>query len=126
MTTLREALHQYGQSPYFITSGEFGPHTGIVDVTLTATGLRCAIGKAAAANIRLRPDVSLLWPPVERGGYSIILNAEATVDAVDGVDIASLAISKAVFHRAGSKPAGSRGPCPSDCLPIELDRQAMA
>ncbi|MGA9749215.1 MAG: hypothetical protein WBQ50_17305, partial [Nocardioides sp.] len=38
------------------------------------------LGPCTRANLVARPDISLVWPPVEEGGYTLILDghAEAT------------------------------------------------
>lgn len=121
MTTLREAIDRYGDRPFLLTVGEDTPHTSHTRVTLRAGGLTCALSATAARNVRVRPSVSFLWPAIEAGGYAIIVNG--TVRQVDeGVSdpIASIELTKAVFHRPGAPPPGRESTCTSDCRPIEL------
>ena len=119
-TTLREALDQYGPDAFLLTMGADGPHTSHVSVAQDGQALICAIGKSAVRNIGVSPKVSLLWPPLENGGYSIVMNATAAIDESGAYAKASLELTKAVFHRAGKRPAGSEGPCPNDCKPISI------
>ncbi|MDE0009168.1 MAG: hypothetical protein F4Y86_14660 [Gammaproteobacteria bacterium] len=121
MTSIVEALDQYGNRPYLLTVGEDGPHTSHTRVALAGGGLTCPLSKSAAGNVRARPAVSFLWPAIEPGGYAIIMNG--TVRHVDdGGDepVASIDLSKAVFHRPGAPQPGHGGSCTSDCLPIQL------
>ena len=122
MTSIVEAMDQYGNRPYLLTVGEDGPHTSHTRVALAGGGgFTCPLSKSAAGNVRTQPAVSFLWPAIEPGGYAIIING--TVQHVDdgGAEpIASIDLSKAVFHRPGEPQPGHGGSCTSDCLPIGL------
>lgn len=118
--TLENALEDYGRAAYLITVGDNGPHTSSVTVELSGDTVRCALGKSAQKNIGARPDVSLLWPPREIGGYSIIVNGKAVItgSAVGGAN-ADIAVSKSVFHRPGTKSAAGVDQCQSDCVALK-------
>ena len=121
MTSIAEALDQYGNRPYLLTVGEDGPHTSHTCVALASGGLTCPLSKSAAGNVRTRPAVSFLWPAVEAGGYAIIMNGTVRHVEDDGAEpVASIDLSKAVFHRPGEPQPGHGGSCTSDCLPIRL------
>lgn len=89
---------EYG--PGFLISGDGsgGPHTMHVrfefsegdDVVAT-----CAVGRSAARNVEVNPLVTLLWPPREDGGYSLIADGQAQAD--EGT--ATITILSAVLHR---------------------------
>ena len=119
-TSLHDAIAEYGTDAYLLTISADGPHTSHVSVAQDGGQLTCALSKSAARNIDGQPCVSLLWPPLEKGGYSIVMNAKAAKTGADGVPMATLSLTKAVFHRPGVPQAGSTGPCPSDCKPISL------
>ena len=56
-------------------------------------------------------------------GYGIIMNGLAEVIATEGpAPLASIVLTKAVFHRPGTPGPGQEGPCASDCRPIRLTR----
>ena len=123
MTTISEALHEYGNTPYVLTVGDDGPHTSHSTVSLAPDGasLTGPLSKSAAKNVCNQPAMSLFWPPQEPGGYGIIMNGTAQVIATDGPDpLASIALTKAVFHRPGTPGPGHEGTCTSDCMPIRL------
>ena len=121
MTSIVEALEQYGRTTYLLTVGDDGPHTSNTEVVLAHGGLTCPLSKSAARNVRTRPAISLFWPPREPGGYGIIMNGTVQVSAPDApAPMASITLSKAVFHRPGAPGPGQQGPCTSDCRPIEL------
>ena len=138
MTTISEALREYGNTPYVLTVGDDGPHISHSTVSLAPDGasLIGPLSKSAAKNVGKQPAMSLFWPPrepsageregpaprkKEPGGYGIIMNGTAQVIATDGPDpLASIALTKAVFHRPGTPGPGHEGTCTSDCRPIRL------
>lgn len=51
----------------------------------------------------------------------MILNGRATGRRqASGVTMAEITLTKSVLHRPGPKPAGSDGPCASDCRRIVM------
>ena len=123
MTTIGEALADYGHTPYVLTVGDDGPHTSHSTIRLAPDGMSVTgpLSKSAARNASRRPTLSLFWPPKEPGGYGIIMNGTAVVDAdADPAPLATIALTKAVFHRPGAPGPGHEGTCSSDCRPIRL------
>ena len=121
MTTFDEAIARYGDRPYVLTVGEDGPHTSHTRVTLGDGGLTCPLSTSAARNVRGRPTVSFLWPAIEPGGYAIIVNGTVRqVEEGAREPLASIEVTKAVFHRPGAPGPGSESTCTSDCRPIRL------
>jgi len=76
------------------------------------------VGSRSRANIADRPNVSLVWPPSDFDGYSLIVNGVA----VDGDSMVTVAPTRAVLHRPhdhdAHKAAGTG--CGSDCVPLDL------
>lgn len=69
-------------------------------------------GKGSLANAADRPSVTLLFPPPEAGGYTLLVDGEASV----GDDALRITPGSAVLHR----PAEADGPvpegeCGNDC-----------
>ena len=121
MTTLREAIDRYGDRPFLLTVGEDDPHTSHTRVTLQGGGLTCPLSATAARNVRVRPSVSFLWPAIEAGGYAIIVNGTVRqVEEGAPEPVASIELTKAVFHRPGAPRSGRQRTCTSDCQPIRL------
>lgn len=110
--TLADALSEYGTEAYLLTMTTDGPHTSSVAVELKGNVIACALGKSAAKNIAVMPNVSLFWPPREPGGYALILNGTAV--ASNGAR-AEITLTKSVLHLANPSPAGSDGPYRSKC-----------
>jgi hypothetical protein len=104
---LRDEIDRALASPYLVTVGADGrPHCVSVAVGW-ATGLLVTdAGNTTVANARARPLVSLVWPPGQPGGHSLIVDATATVD--DGsTRRVGLDPTSAVLHRTVS-PSGDR------------------
>ncbi len=113
--TLANAITTHGDDAYLLTVGEAGPHTSFVTVRHAGDRISCHAGNSARTNVARVVDVSLFWPPREEGGYGIVVNGRAEAGADS---LTEIRITKAVLHRAGSKPADREGPCPSDCRPL--------
>lgn len=121
--TLAEMVAQYGGDAYLLSIANDGPHMSFVSVSLDGSILRCALGKSAAKNIAGVPEVSLFWPPMEAGGYALIVNGKALPQhGQSSTPIAAIAPTKGVLHRAGAKPPGGDGPCASDCRRVTLPK----
>jgi hypothetical protein len=119
--TLSEAISQYGRDAYLLTIGKTGPHTSNVSIDLRGNAINCPIGSSAAMNISREPHVSLFWPPLEPGGYAMIVNGIASgTHQPNGAATIEIRLTKSVFHRPGPKPAGGDGPCASDCRRIVM------
>lgn len=88
---------EYG--PGFLLSGDGsgGPHAMHVRYEFSADPVvaTCNVGRSAARNIEANPLVTLLWPPLEDGGFSLIADGEALVEE----GIATIKMLGAVLHR---------------------------
>jgi hypothetical protein len=75
-------------------------------------------GKGSTANITANPDVTLLWPPREHHGFTLLVDGTAVVDGgPDG--IARITPATAVLHRPASHADGpAAGSCGQDCHPV--------
>jgi hypothetical protein len=72
------------------------PRVRAVPTQLVDGRLRCATGDGARSNVTVRPNVTIVFPPVEAGGMSLIVDGDAEV--VDGG--VALTPTSAVLHRA--------------------------
>lgn len=93
-------------------------HVVAVDAVVDGDRLRVAqLGSRTLTNSEQRASVTLLWPPAQSGGYSLIVDGTAERSG-DGVRVSP---SRAVLHRpaAGSgeqMPGGDA--CGSDCVEL--------
>lgn len=108
--------------PYLLTVNPDGrPHAVATGVTGDGHLLRVAAGLRTCRNITDRPLVSLVWPPDEPGGYSLIVDGDAQVEerAGDGEVTVAVEVTSAVLHRPGPPLDGRPGgACGNDCVPL--------
>lgn len=122
LASLREEIARHGSVAYFLSVGPEGrPHSVQLAVSwVEPSQLVVRPGNSTVANAAARPLVSLLWPPVEPGGYSLIV--DATVVAVSGTGRGdnSIAVepSKAVLHRPAVSPDPDAAAHGSDCVRV--------
>jgi hypothetical protein len=102
---LRGEIDRATTSPYLVTVGADGrPHCVNVAVGWEAGRLVVDAGTTTVANATSRPLVSLVWPPSQPGGHSLIVDATAAVSDTSTRRVALTATS-AVLHRTVS-PSG--------------------
>jgi len=78
-----------------------------------------SLGRGSIANASSRPSISLCYPPVEVGGYSLIIDGTATVGDEQELWFAP---TGAVLHRPATEGSpGSVTGCASDCAPVSAD-----
>ena len=71
------------------------PRISHVRIAFVADGISVPAGRSSRVNAAARPLVTLLFPPFEPGGLSLIVDAEATVREEDLL----LTPTSAVKHR---------------------------
>lgn len=120
--SLAETVARYGPAPFLLTTGEDGrPHATHVVVGVDGAVLRCDLGRRTARNGAAQPKVSLLWPPDEPGGYSLIVDGDMIVDGTPGADArGAITATRAVLHRPAPVEGVEGAACGSDCLQIEI------
>lgn len=105
---------------YLLISGEVRPHVVEAFPELVDGALVCdEPGRTARRVIGERPAVSILMPPREPGGYSLIVDGDATLDAEGRLRVAP---TTAVLHRASRHQGhdhGAETECGNDCRPLE-------
>jgi hypothetical protein len=102
---------------YLLTvSDDQRPHVVAVDPIWDDEVLVIDVGRGTARNAAARPSISLCYPPVQDGGYSLIVDGDA---AVEGESVVRFAPTGAVLHRPA--PVGFNGSptgCGNDCEPV--------
>jgi hypothetical protein len=98
---LRDQIDAFATDAYLLTVRDDGrAHSVAVPVGWKGDELVVPAGTTTAANASARPLVALLWPPPERGGYSLIVDATVmSTAAVDGGHEVTLQPTRAVLHR---------------------------
>jgi hypothetical protein len=118
LTELTATLADFEYAYLLTVNDEGRAHAVAVTPDLTDGAFRVHdLGRKSVANAAARPLLSLVYPPRDPGGYSLIVDGDATVDG----DTVSITPTTAVLHRPA--PAGFQpdaGACGSDCQPISL------
>jgi hypothetical protein len=101
---------------YLLTLGDRPrPHVGAVNATVTDGVVQVqAVGRTAIRDVAGHDAVTLLWPPTDPGGYSLIVDGTATVVG-DRIDVVP---QRAVLHRPAPPTLGTDSSCSSDCVEI--------
>jgi hypothetical protein len=106
---------------YLITvDDDYRVHTVDVEPKLREQVIEVGpIGGRTRRNIEKRSDVTLLWPPSDPGGYSLIVDGRADVlgvsDATDDAVVLQVAPTRALLHR-NADSAGSAAGTLHDCV----------
>jgi len=124
LTDPLERLHFQIESavtePYLLTvTGDESPHCSCVGVEWDNDRIRVPAPRGwedSVAHGRLR--VTLLWPPAESGGYSLIVDGIAANVTTDGERRLEVTPTRAVLHRRGTPASPHGSACGSDCIPI--------
>jgi hypothetical protein len=117
---LCEEINRADRDPYLLTvTGEDRPHCSLTSVVWDEPRLLVTAPSNWSESEALgRRSVTLLWPPAEPEGYSLIVDATAAAADMDRPRRLSLTPTRAVLHRRG-QPADPTGTaCRSDCIPI--------
>ncbi|RHW27538.1 pyridoxamine 5'-phosphate oxidase [Nocardioides immobilis] len=110
------ALERFG-SGYLLTTTDGRVKVVTVDPDATGTGLRVsAPGRGTLGNLAANPAVTLVFPPLEQHGYSLLVDGTGVADGDDVV----VTPTSAVLHRPAAHADGPLPPdgCGHDCEPV--------
>jgi hypothetical protein len=101
---------------YLVTVSEEGrAHVLSVWPDVTDQGLVVdGVGRHSQANAVAQPTVTLVWPPADPTGYSLLVDGAATVDG----STITIVPGKAILHRPAPGPDGRRAG--SDCVDVTV------
>jgi hypothetical protein len=107
---------------YLVTVSDDGrAHVLSVWAEPTDVGLVVAgVGRHTQANVAANPAVTLAFPPLERGGYSLLVDGTATVDDTT----VTIVPASAILHRPAVAPDGRR--VGSDCVDVDVSPGSRA
>lgn len=116
LAALDDTLADYGPAYLLTVSDDQRPHAVSVEPALRDGVLSLgAGGRRTLANLTARPDVTLLFPPSQPDGYSLIVDGRASVD--DGN--VTVEAAHAVLHRPADHATGpTSSSCGNDCVPV--------
>jgi hypothetical protein len=121
---LADALDGYRFAYLVTVDDDYRVHTVTVEPELRERVMDVGlIGGRTRRNAESRSAVTLLWPPREPGGYSLIVDGQAQIatvaDPADSDDTAALRVvpTRALLHRNAdpSTPGSAKG-CLHDCV----------
>ena len=115
ISEVRDRLVEFGAAPYLLTTSPEGrPHATHVVVVFDGERLECDAGRKTARNASVNAGVCLLWPPCEPGGFSLLIDGDATVGSHGETTVLSIVPTAAVLHR-NANPDGYI----ADCVPLD-------
>ena len=102
---------------YLITVGDdYRAHTVAVEPVLVDGVVDVgSIGKSTRSNAGAHLEVTLVWPPREPGGYTLIIDGRAELTDTT----LKVVPSRAVLHRKATPGAVTKPGCLHDCVPLE-------
>ncbi|MDQ3738275.1 MAG: pyridoxamine 5'-phosphate oxidase family protein [Actinomycetota bacterium] len=110
---LASTIERYGFA-YLVTIGERGAHVLAVAPVMSDSVLVVGgVGRHSRANATDRPDVTLVWPPVDPGDFSLIVDGSASVEG----STITVTPTGGILHRPAPTADGT-GRAGSDCAPI--------
>lgn len=113
---LAAATGEYAWAYLLTVRDDLRPHIVAVNPTWDGTRLVMDVGRGTARNAASRPAISLCYPPVEAGGYSMIVDGDASVE---GESTVRFAPTGAVLHRPAPEGfSASATGCGNDCEPV--------
>ena len=113
---LAEALQDFGAG-YLLTTTAGAVKVVTVEPTVTDGVLQVAgPGKGTIANLADNPAVTLVFPPREPRGFTLLVDGTAEVAGED----VQITPATAVLHRPASHADGPPAPdgCGNDCAPL--------
>ena len=121
---LAAALPDYPFAYLITVDADYRVHTVTVEPTLRDTTLDVGlIGGRTRKNLAdpaSNSTVTLLWPPLEPGGYSLIVDGSAqTSDATEETARLEVVPTRALLHREADSPAAAKGSL-HDCVVFSL------
>ncbi|HEU5002344.1 MAG TPA: hypothetical protein VFW71_06140 [Actinomycetota bacterium] len=117
---LRTEAAKFNTEPYLMTVTEqHRPHCAVVAVDWDPAEGRLIVpapGSWTGSVASGHRQVTVLWPPAEPGGYSLIVDGLASTSSGAG-DLIGVAPTRVVLHRRGA-PVLPASACGSDCVPL--------
>tara|TARA_B100000214_G_scaffold87812_1_gene60334 strand:- start:4167 stop:4550 length:384 start_codon:yes stop_codon:yes gene_type:complete len=118
---IHKTIKEYGSSTYLISAtADNHPHVANLTFAIDKNDLIFTVGKRGTKNLENCPHVTMLWPPKELGGYSLIIDGIASKhENFDGSgSVWKISFDSGILHRPAQNLAGNDDSCGSDCQTI--------
>jgi hypothetical protein len=117
LNQLATALDDYTFA-YLVTVGDdYHAHTVAVDPVLVDGIIDVGtIGNRTRRNLDQHDGVTLVWPPREPGGYTLIVDGSGQSTDAEALKVVP---SRAVLHRPATPDSPTKPGCKDDCVPLE-------
>jgi hypothetical protein len=114
---LTNALTDYTFAYLVTVDDDYQAHTVAVEPVLVDGVFDVGtVGGRTRKNLTLHDGITLVWPPAQRGGYTLIVDGKAEEADTDGLKIVP---SRAVLHRKAAPGVATKPGCKDDCMPLE-------
>jgi hypothetical protein len=115
---LAGALDVYTFAYLVTVDDNFHAHTVAVEPDLLDGVIDVGpVGGSTRRNLALHSDVTLVWPPAQRGGYTLIVDGKGQPTEADST--LRIVPSRAVLHRKAAPGTATKPGCKDDCVPLE-------
>lgn len=117
LAALGDALHRH-HTAYLLTSGGERPHVAeIFPLPRLTDGVVVisAPGRTARRVLGDHPEVTMILPPTEAGGYTLVVDGTGRIGADDELHLTP---HHAVYHRASGHGPQAESDCGNDCKPL--------
>lgn len=116
LSELADAVAKFRFGYLLTVGGDGRAHALAVQPVLAGDLIKIpGLGQRTRRNAASRHAVTLLWPPEDIDGYSLIVDGEAELVG----DTLSVSPTRAVLHRPAPSPQ-SDSPCQSDCVELPV------
>ncbi len=120
LDALQATTEEYGWAYLLTVTDDDRPKIVAVTPTWGDGSLLVHAGGGTARNAAARPAVTLAYPPVERDGYTLIVDGLARVETEGEATVVRIAPSGAVLHRAAPEGfVNTATGCSHDCQPVD-------
>jgi hypothetical protein len=112
---LASALDDFTFAYLVTVDDSYHAHTVAVEPVLVNGVLDVGqVGNSTRSNAGTHPDVTVVWPPSEPGGYTLIIDGRAETAG----DELAIVPDRAVLHRPAKPNTPTASSCGDDCVPL--------
>ena len=117
LVRLAEALGDYPFGYLITVDSDFHAHTVAVEPRFADGVLDLGpAGEHTRANVGQHRQVSLVWPPQQPGGYSLMVDGHCEMRGADDMHLLVVPTKALLHRRAQPGSAAAAGGCLHDCV----------